>query len=116
GVPKLDAARAKAPKVVSIVPENGSQDVDPATKAIVVTFDRPMQDGTWSVVGGGEHFPKMVGKIAYDEARKVLTVPVELKPDWDYELWLNRGKYDTFRAEDGTPLVPVQVKFRTRSK
>lgn len=115
-VPRLDAQIAKAPKVVSIVPKDGARDVDPATKALVITFDRPMQDGMWSVVGGGEHFPKITGKPAYDQDRKVLTVPIELRPEWDYELWLNRGKYDSFRAADGTPLPPVQVRFRTRGQ
>lgn len=114
--PKLEAQFAKAPKVVSIDPENGSNDADPAATAIVITFDRPMQDRMWSVVGGGEHFPELAGKPSYDKARKVLTVPVKLKPDWSYEFWLNRGKFDSFRSEDGTPLQPVKVTFSTRAK
>jgi hypothetical protein len=115
-VPRLVAAMAKKPKVVAMTPANGQQDVDPALKALVITFDRPMQDGMWAVVGGGEHFPKTTGKPSYDKARKVLTVPVELKPDWDYELWLNRGKYDSFRSEDGEVLASVKVTFKTRAK
>lgn len=114
--PKLDARFAKFPKVVAMTPANGADDVDPATTTLTVTFDRAMQDGMWSVVGGGEHFPKIAGKPHYDAARKVFTVAIELKPDWDYELWLNRGKYDSFRGEDGTPLAPVQVRFHTRAK
>jgi hypothetical protein len=114
--PVLEAAMAKKPKVVAMTPENGQRDVDPGLKALVVTFDRPMQDGSWAVVGGGEHFPKTTGKPSYDAAKKVLTVPVELKPDWDYELWLNRGKYNSFRSQDGEILEPVKVMFRTRAK
>ena len=48
--------------------------------------------------------------------RMVCTVPVKLKPDWSYELWLNRGKFDSFRGEDGAKLRPVHVTFATRAK
>ena len=122
-VPKLKAMLEKekadlekAPKVVSMTPANGAKDVDPATTALVVTFDRPMKDGSWAVVGGGEHFPGGVGKPSYDATRKVLTYPIKLRPDWSYELWLNRGKFDTFRSEEGVSLQPVHVKFKTRAK
>ncbi|HZN37469.1 MAG TPA: DUF4932 domain-containing protein [Planctomycetota bacterium] len=116
-VSKVEALLAKAPKVVSMTPANGQQDVDPATTALVVTFDRPMKDGSWAVVGGGDNYPGTKGKPpSYDDSRKVLTVPIKLKPDWSYELWLNHGKFDTFRSEDGTPLQPVHVTFKTRAK
>ncbi len=114
--PKLAAAMAKKPKVAGMTPANGQQDVDPGLAALVITFDRPMQDQMWAVVGGGEHFPKLQGKPSYDAARKVLTIPVELRPDWEYELWLNRGKYDSFRSTEGERLQPVHVKFRTRAR
>jgi hypothetical protein len=115
-VPELDERFARLPKVVALTPANGQQDVDPATRALVITFDRPMQDRMWAVVGGGEHFPKTTGKPTYDREYRVLTIPIELKPDWDYELWLNRGKFNSFRSQDGTPLAPLKVTFRTRAK
>lgn len=107
------AEMAQLPRVVRMTPANGAADVDPALQAIVITFDRPMRDRSWAVVGGGPHFPK-TGKPAYDAARMVLTLPVELKPDWQYEFWLNRGKYDSFQSEDGRKLRPVHVTFKTR--
>ena len=73
-----------------------------------------MKDQAWAIVGGGPHFPELSGKPAYDSARKVLTVSIKLKPDWVYELWLNRGKFDSFQSEDGIRLSPVQVRFHTR--
>jgi hypothetical protein len=110
------AEAARAPKVESIVPSDGAKDVDPALTAIVVTFDRPMMDGAWAVVGGGPHFPKTTGKPSYDAARRVLTIPVALDPEWDYELWLNRGKFDSFRSADGVRLRSVHLAFRTRAR
>lgn len=114
-VPKIEARAQKAPRVVSMAPANGQQDVDPGLTALVITFDRPMRDGGWAVVGGGEHFPELTGKPSYDQECKVLTVPCKLKPSWRYELWLNRGRFDTFRAADGTPLASVHVTFTTRA-
>jgi hypothetical protein len=115
-VPKLEAMLAKTPKVVAMTPQNGQQDVDPATTELVVTFDRPMRDGSWAVVGGGEHYPETTGKPSYDASRKVLTLPIKLKADWSYELWLNHGKFDSFRSEEGVSLQPVRVTFKTRAK
>jgi hypothetical protein len=104
----------RAPKVKDIVPGNGAEDVDPATAAIVITFDRPMMDQSWAVVGGGPRLPKMTGKPRYDDARRVLTIPVALQPGSSYEFWLNRGKYDSFRSAEGVKLRSVHVTFATR--
>lgn len=112
---RQEAAAARRPKVVAMTPANGQQDVDPATTELVITFDRAMLDGGWSVVGGGEHFPKL-GRPSYDSERKVLRVPVELRADWDYELWLNRDRFTGFRSAEGEVLAPVRVQFRTRAK
>jgi hypothetical protein len=109
---KREAAR---PRVVSMTPANGATDVDPGLKAIVVTFDRPMATGGYAVVGGGPHFPETTGRGSYDAEGRVFTLPVKLKPDWSYEFWLNRGRYDSFRsAKGGVRLEPVRVTFRTR--
>ncbi|MCB9882916.1 MAG: DUF4932 domain-containing protein [Planctomycetes bacterium] len=121
-VPFLDAwvttfaaLQEKAPKVVSITPSNGARDVDPAITQIVVTFDRAMVDGGWSVVGGGPAFPQLDGSPRYDDTKTVLTIPVTLRPDHAYEYWLNGPRHQSFRsAADGTPLRPLRVRFRTR--
>jgi len=102
------------PKVVSLIPANGASDVDPNQAFIQVVFDRPMRDHSWSLVGGGPHCPETNGNPKYDEMCKVWTVPVKLKPDWEYQFMLNSETYDAFRSEDGTPLEPVSIKFKTR--
>lgn len=104
------------PTVVSMTPANGAQEVDPGLVEIRVTFDRPMMDGGWSVVGGGPHFPEINGSVGYDDACQVFTIPVKLKPNWSYTFWLNRGQFDSFRSASGAPLPPVEVKFRTRGR
>lgn len=104
------------PKIVSMTPENGDTSVDPSLAKITVVFDRPMKDGTWSMVGGGPHFPEIAGKPAYDETRKVWTVAVKLKPEWDYRFWLNSDRYKAFTSAEGVALEPVEVRFRTRGR
>lgn len=107
-------ASGKAPKVVSIVPANGARNVDAAAvKEVVITFDRPMTDGNWALVGGGPTKPEF-GKPAYDDGRRVLRVPVTLEPGKHYRFSLNGGRFMAFQAEDGTPLEPVMVNFYTR--
>jgi hypothetical protein len=43
----------------------------------------------------------------------IWTVPVELKPDWSYEFMLNSETFDAFRSEEGVPLEPISVTFKT---
>jgi hypothetical protein len=113
---QVQEGQDEAPKVVSIVPANGAEDVDPGLNAIVVTFDRPMRDKCWSVVivGSQDEFPKIAGPLRYDAARKVLTMPVTLQPDKEYRFGLNSERFHAFQSEQGIPLAPVEVRFKTR--
>ena len=112
---ELAQREAERPRVVEIVPKNGAKAVDPKTTELRVTFDRPMLDRAWAVVGGGPHFPETTGRPSYDETKKILTIPVKLKPNWSYELWLNRGIYNSFQSVERVRLLPVQVRFSTGS-
>lgn len=113
---QLQEWREKGPRIVTMTPANGAQDVDPSLKAIVVTFDRPMRDKSWAVVtlGSREQVPKGTGPVGYDAARKVFTMPVELQPGKEYRFGLNAEQYLGFRSEEGIPLAPVVVRFKTK--
>jgi hypothetical protein len=111
---EAQALAAKAPKVLRMVPTNGATDVDPNLKEIRVWFDRPMKDESWSVVGGGPNFPETPDKPHYEQGRTLFVLPVRLKPDWSYQFWLNRGRFNGFRSEDGVALQSVEVTFKTR--
>lgn len=110
---KYEQRVANAPRVVSMTPKNGATDVNPRLKKIRIRFNRPMADKSWSVVGGGPNFPEIAGDISYDKHRKLLTIPVKLKPDWSYKFWLNSEKFTAFRSQDGVPLEPLEVTFAT---
>ena len=110
---KRAALQAKRPKVVSMIPPNGASDVDAGLTNIQVVFDRRMKEGSWAMCGGGPNYPETTGKPHYDEGRKTWTVSVKLKPNQDYEFWLNAGQYQAFQSEDGVPLESVAVTFKT---
>ena len=98
-----------------MTPANGSRDVDPGLKRIVVRFDRPMRKGGYSVmVLDKERFPKL-GQVGFDESGTVSTIEVELAPDHDYEFGLNSQSGGSFASADGVRLDFVRVEFRTRA-
>ena len=113
---EIEKRTAKAPRVLAMHPANGASDVDPNLTKITVTFDRPMRDRAWSVVGGGANFPEVTGKPSYDAERKKFTLPVRLKPNWTYRFGLNSERHKTFQSAEGVPLVPIAVSFRTRGE
>ena len=90
----------------------GSTRVDPDLEEIVIQFSRPMSAG-YSFVGGGPKYPETLGKPVYSDDQKTITLRVRLKPEWEYEFWLNRGNYMSFRSQEGVPLKSVHVQFKT---
>ncbi len=114
--PKIVHGAANSPKIVSMIPANGAQDVDPNLTEIRVVFDRPMKDKSWALVGGGPHCPEVGEGIHYDAQGRIWTVPVKLKPDWSYQFMLNSEKYVGFCSTNGVPLEPVSVTFKTASQ
>jgi hypothetical protein len=104
----------RAPKIVEMRPANGAEDVSPGLKVIRVTFDRPMAEG-FSWTGGGEHFPEIPAgkKPRWSRDGKTCTLPVELKPNWEYQIGLNSVSFKNFASRAGVPLEPVVYRFST---
>ncbi|MBL9147598.1 MAG: DUF4932 domain-containing protein [Phycisphaerae bacterium] len=108
-----DAAE-KAPRLLGMTPENGAVDVDAALDAMVLRFDQPMRDGSWSFVGSKENLPEFVGQPSYDATRRILTVKVKLRRGATYTFYLNSDRFKSFTSADGYPLAPVRVTFTVR--
>jgi hypothetical protein len=87
--------------------------VDPGLKEIVVVFDRPMKDRSWSVAIVGDNFPEITG-VGYDEGQTVFRMQVSLQPGRTYSYGLNGPNLNSFMDVEGNPLVPVTVEFSTR--
>jgi RNA polymerase sigma-70 factor (ECF subfamily) len=109
--PKRDI---QAPRIVSMKPPMGSQDVSPDVKELRVTFSVPMGGG-FSWTGGGPQFPTgPEGKKPFwTEDHKTCVLPVELKPNSQYRLGLNSPSYKGFQSAGGVPLAPVVYTFKT---
>jgi hypothetical protein len=115
GAPAELTQRLEAPKIVSLEPANGVDDVDPSTGRLQVTFDKPMGAGmSWT--GGGATFPQLPeGKLGrWSEDGLTCSLPVELKPGTSYELGLNSRSHNNFQTRWGVPLEPVVYRFKTK--
>jgi hypothetical protein len=102
---------ADQPKIVKVSPENGAEEVDPATRELWVTFDQDMETGGYSFVGGGPTFPG-VGRPRWIDARTCV-LPMRLVPEGDYELSINSERFENFRGRNGEPAEVYPIHFRT---
>ncbi|MFO0829819.1 MAG: DUF4932 domain-containing protein [Phycisphaerales bacterium] len=105
----------RAPKLVSITPTNGANDVEPSMDTMTIVFDRPMRTTSWSFVGSKENVPEFIGNPAFSSDRKTLTAKMRLVPGHTYRFSLNAPKFQGFAAADGTPLEQVDVTFTVKS-
>jgi hypothetical protein len=102
------------PVVVKAVPQAGTDMVDPATMEIKVTFSKDMTDGSWSwSTWGKDTFPAMTGKPHYLEDHRTCVLPVKLKADKTYAIWVNSDNFHGFQDASGNPAVPYLLVFRT---
>jgi hypothetical protein len=99
-------------------PNHGTE-VDPATKEVVITFDKaldpeggPKHHGYSINLGqdGEEHFP-IKGRPEFLPGNRSIKLPVELKPGWTYSFVLTPL---AFGSPVGYPLVSYTVAFSTK--
>ena len=105
-------AMATPPEIVKMNFKNGSDQVDPNLRYLVITWDQPMA-GSYSVAGGGPRYPEVTGKYRW-KSRKVFVMPVKLYPDYNYAFWLNSPSYKNFKNKKGESAKPTKVVFKTR--
>lgn len=105
------------PVVVKTVPVAGATDVDPALAEIRVTYSKPMQNDSWSwSTWGEENYPETTGKPQYLSDGRTCVLPVKLKPDKFYAIWLNSEKFKNFKDAGGKPAVPYLLTFSTKGQ
>jgi len=107
-----------APWIDEMTPNNGAVDVAPGSQEIVIRFDRPMGPGMSVMLSGAQDkFPPLgPKKVRWDPDRRTLRIDVLLEAGRDYEFGLNTGAKRNFVSEDGVPLEPIVVRFRTREE
>ncbi len=102
------------PKVISTVPANGDQSVDPSLSTLSVTFSEPMMDGNWSwAYTTKETFPETTGQPIYEDNHTKNVLPVRLAPNKEYEIWINSRRFHNFKDKAGNPSEPYKLVFKT---
>ncbi len=105
-------AFAASPQVVKAIPDNGATDVDPGLKEIQIEFDQDMRHGGYSFCGGGDNFPKLIGKPRWKDDRTVVW-RVRLQPDHEYAYSINCPAAQNFVGVNGSPATPYPISFTT---
>ena len=104
-----------APKVVSTFPVNGTQSVDPTISTIWVQFDTSMMDGSWSWAYTDKiKFPALNGQPSYTDNNTKNILPVKLKANHEYDLWINTATLTNFKDKAGNSAPPYELKFKTK--
>jgi beta-lactamase regulating signal transducer with metallopeptidase domain len=105
--------RFRPPRVESVMLDADMHGVDPQLLSLQVFFTQPMQDGSWSwsTADQGE-FPETTGEPKFVNDR-VCILPVKLKPDTHYAIWINDQKHKNFKGLDGRPAEPFLWEFTT---
>ncbi|MCC7204934.1 MAG: DUF3108 domain-containing protein [Phycisphaeraceae bacterium] len=112
---KLDAQQDGDPVVLSTTPTAFDDDVPADLKEITATFSQSLLDGNWSWTGGGETFPKTIGKPHYNADRTTCTLSVRLEPGQVYWVGINSPSYQNFATPSGRPVKRYVILFATRS-
>ena len=113
---KTELAANQAPRVGSTSPRPGSA-IAPGPFVLSATFDRPMMEGSYSLVQtSAETFPQCARAAALSRDRRTVTVRCVGLPGRAYEIWFNRPPYMNFKSASGVPAQPFQLRFKTRAR
>ncbi len=107
------ASASAAPRVIETQPADGATDVRPGAQTIRIMFSEDMDTrGGYSICGGGENFPEILGKPRWASPR-VLTLRVRLKPGHDYVMSINCPSAQNTRSASGAPSESYGLAFST---
>jgi len=110
------SVKSMPPSVVKTVPQAGEVGVDPSLREVSVTFSKDMlTEQMWSwAMNDRKTFPDIdADKIHFLKDRRTCVLPVKLKPEKTYVIWVNSQKYNAFRDTENNPAVPYLLVFQT---
>lgn len=113
GAPKPEDA---PPIVLKSLPANGEQQVDPArTKAIVLSFDKPMQTAKQGLhlFENNTAIDISKARFGYSADGRTFTLYYDFKASTPYRMELNSVTDIGFASAKRVPLWPVQIGFTT---
>ena len=104
------------PRVVSTLPANGAQQLDPAKLlSASVTFDRPMnikQHGL-QLLEAGKPVDLASARFQYSADGRTFAIAYQFKPATSYEIVLNSVNNIGFASASQVPLWPLRFAFST---
>jgi hypothetical protein len=106
----------KCAHVTGIAPfSNHSENVNPSTEEITVTFDKPLDPNRISILYGpeGQEHSPIFGSVKFLSGNRAIEIPLALKPNWTYSFVLSSLAFST---PDGYPLEDYTVTLKTGSR
>ena len=110
------APDAAPPRLVSAVPAQGTQQVDPSTtRSITLAFDKAMDPKKHGVqlTEGGRPVDLTAARFQYSPDGKTFGLAYDFKPSTSYEVTLNSTTNIGFATTTRIPLWPVRFSFTT---
>jgi len=113
---ELRAHPERLPKVAKTIPADGEMNVDPDLRQIRIIFDRPMRQNTLFTRVANTKFPEFTEEYGWESQSTIHWSGVKLEPGTEYAFGLNSEQALGFADEKGNPLLPVVIRFKTRSR
>jgi len=104
----------RSPLVESSSPSINNQKVSPLLNEILVTFDEPMQNDSYSLIDCGGIVPNLTGIPKFID-NQTIRIPVNLKPDTEYQICFNSNQSirSNFVDLSGNSARRYELKFKT---
>lgn len=109
----IENYKKSCPHILSIVEfKNNDTNVSSSLKEISIKVDKALRGKGYSINYGkkGKDFFPAIGKIKYSDDNTIIIIPVEVKPQMEYQFILT-GR--AFTTPEGFPLEPFEVDFKT---
>jgi len=107
------AAFAIPPRVIGVIPENGTMNVSPGQVEIQISFNQDMSRTGYALWGNDNKIPEMIGKPRWS-GKRTFAFTANLKPDQEYDFQINTRKQSKlFRNLQGEPAETFHVYFKT---
>ena len=105
-------SQTATPRIINTVPEFGDCNVDTNLTIIQFEFDQDMSSG-FSFPDCSDMIP-IIGNPTW-KTKRILEVPVKLKPNKIYQAYLNSSNFRNFASEDGVSMNPDYFLFRSKN-
>jgi DNA-binding CsgD family transcriptional regulator len=105
----------KPPKVLSASPREGAT-IAPGAFVLSVTYDQPMQPGSYSFAGPRELAPEACGPAEQSKDGRTYSMRCNASPGRQYEIWFNREPYMNFQSTAGVRAQPYRLRFKVAAE